>query len=190
MYFKSFICLRKDQKAFTLMELIVIIALLAILITIAIPTYIGITENAKISVLGTNMSGVRNLFLMSSIKYDKTEWYGAWNEDGDGTLNNHMEKELEIVNGGHYKNNSNIINPYSQNMSILDYNTTLSSGDGYRPAVFLTANSSYAYTGKGSTKNLIGTIVAFFQVKDGATEYIEFYYINKDGTKSEDTLKI
>lgn len=70
-------------------------------------------------------------------------------------------------------------------MSILDYNNTLSSGDGFCPAVFMTDNSSYSYEVEADTKNIIGTIVVYFKVDVDGTEYIEFYFIKKDGTKSE-----
>lgn len=39
--------LRKNKKGFTLIELIVVIAILAILVAIAIPTFTGITERAE-----------------------------------------------------------------------------------------------------------------------------------------------
>ena len=75
-------------------------------------------------------------------------------------------------------------------MSILDYNQTLSSGDGYCPAVFLTANASYSYAATASTQNLIGTIVAYFKVTGATTDHIEIYYVNKDGTKSDTSMMV
>ena len=45
---------RKNKKGFTLIELIVVIAILAILAAIAIPTFIGVTENANNTVILAN----------------------------------------------------------------------------------------------------------------------------------------
>lgn len=45
---------RKNKKGFTLIELIVVIAILAILAAIAIPTFIGVTDNAKTTVALAN----------------------------------------------------------------------------------------------------------------------------------------
>jgi type IV pilus assembly protein PilA len=45
---------RKNKKGFTLIELIVVIAILAILAAIAIPTFIGVTQNAQNTVIIAN----------------------------------------------------------------------------------------------------------------------------------------
>jgi len=45
---------KKNRKGFTLIELIVVIAILAILAAIAIPTFIGVTQNASNTVITAN----------------------------------------------------------------------------------------------------------------------------------------
>lgn len=45
---------KKNRKGFTLIELIVVIAILAILAAIAIPTFIGVTQNATSTVVIAN----------------------------------------------------------------------------------------------------------------------------------------
>jgi type IV pilus assembly protein PilA len=45
---------KKNRKGFTLIELIVVIAILAILAAIAIPTFIGVTQNATDTVVIAN----------------------------------------------------------------------------------------------------------------------------------------
>jgi type IV pilus assembly protein PilA len=45
---------KKNKKGFTLIELIVVIAILAILAAIAIPTFIGVTQNAQTTVIVAN----------------------------------------------------------------------------------------------------------------------------------------
>ena len=178
------------QKGFTLVEILIAVCVIAILIAIAIPAYMGYADKAKTAVLKTNKAIFFDMVYIYSIDYDKSDWYDSWNHNGDDSLNNYIEQELEIIIDGTCENDINLINPYSGKKSILDYNGTLSSGDGYCPAVFLTANNAYAYGGTGSTKNIIGTIVAYFKVGASTTEYIEIYYVNKDGTKSDDCMKI
>lgn len=178
------------KKGFTLVELIVVILIIAILTTIAITTYNKVTAKAKENVLEANTTTMIDLISVYMYDYDRELWHGVWNDDGDGTLNNFLELELEIINSGTYENNISLINPYSDKMSILDYNQTMSSGDGYRPAVFMTANQSYSYAGTGSTDNLIGTIVAYFSVSGGETEYIEVFYVKEDGSKSDNSVTL
>lgn len=174
----------KNKKGFTLVELIIVLAVILILAAVSVSVYTGVVARANEAVLKTNTTTVKQLIALYGLEYDKEKWYGSWSADGDETLNNRVELELEIMISGHYANDISLKNPYSGKKSVLDYDKTLSSGDGYCPAVFLTANNSYAHTGTGSTKNLIGTIVAYFKTSGGTTEYIEIYFINKNGTKS------
>lgn len=179
----------KNNKGFSLIELIVVIAIMAVLIGVIAPQFLGYSDKTKESVLKYNTRGVMQIVSVHTVDYSRSSWYGDWDDDGDGTLNNFLEQKLEVINSGQevnkYTNNSNIVNPYSGKLSILDYDRTLSSGDGHCPAVFLTANNNYSYGGSGGTSNLIGTIVVYFKVVDGETEEIEFYYIKEDGSKSD-----
>ena len=182
-------CVR-SEKGFTIIQLIVVMAIIAIIAAIAIPVYFNVVEDAKQKVLVANTSEVAKLTAVYCYDYDQEDWYDSWNHDGDGSLNNFLELELEIINDGTYENNISLKNPYSEKMSILDYDKTLSSGDGFCPAVFLTANSAYSPAGGGSTDNILGTIVIYFKLNGGVTEYIQVYYVNNDGTKSEDVIRV
>jgi type IV pilus assembly protein PilA len=53
---------RKNRKGFTLIELIVVIAILAILAAIAIPSFIGITDNANNKVALANASNIATAY--------------------------------------------------------------------------------------------------------------------------------
>jgi len=182
---KKIFSVSSKKYGFTLVEVIVVLAILAIITAITIPVLTGYIDKAKETTLISNMSYINKMVYLYSTEYEKSDWYGSYSEDDKTSLNNFLELEWEAINNGTYENNITLKNPYSDKMSILDYNKTLSSGDGYCPAVFLTANNSYAYdTGTGSTKNIIGTIVIYFKVTGNTTEYITIYYVDKDGAKS------
>ena len=54
--------MRKNKKGFTLIELIVVIAILAILAAIAIPSFIGITDQANDKVALANARSISSAF--------------------------------------------------------------------------------------------------------------------------------
>lgn len=63
--------LRKNKKGFTLIELIVVIAILAILAAIAIPSFIGITDNANQAVNEANASTIAiSINAYNNLNYD------------------------------------------------------------------------------------------------------------------------
>ncbi len=180
------------NNGFSLVELIIAIAIIAVMTAIIVPSYLKYIEKSKISVLETNVSEFTKMIQLYAIEFDQSDWYGNyasnWHEGwrpGDGSMNNYIEFELEVVNSGTYENNVSIKNPYSGKMSILDYNSTLASGDGYRPAIFITSNAGYSYTGTSNTDNIVGTVVAYFDYDGTMTDHIEVFFINKDGTKSD-----
>lgn len=188
---------REKNKGFSLVELIVVIAIMAVLVGVIAPQFLGYKDRAKESILKYNTQGLYNFVSVHSVDYDKDKWWGEYENDSDKkdeTMNNYLEKELEIKREGKFSNDLSIVNPFNNNMGILNWKTTFNTGnsyseDAYRPAVFMTSNSSFSYEGGGSTKNLVGTIVAYFKVDDGVTEYIQFYYVNEDGSKSDLVLK-
>jgi len=177
------------NRGFTMFELIAVIAVIILFAAIAVPSYIVLADDAKKSVLLSNTRSLTSMVAACSVMFDRENWYGSWDADDDETLNNYLERLMGTTEGGHYSNSYGFENPYNGNKAILDYNQTLGSGDGKDPAVFMTANQSYAYAGKGSTKNLIGTIVVYFHLADGITTEISFYYVDKDGKKSDQVFR-
>jgi prepilin-type N-terminal cleavage/methylation domain-containing protein len=174
----------KLTRGFTLIELIVVISIIAILALILVPTYTNYIDTAQETVLTANTKNVENMIIYKSVDFDKSNWHGSWNADDKTTLNNYIEANWEMMDDGTYSNSLGIVNPISDNKSILDFDKTLGSGDGYCPAVFMTSKSKYSYDNFKTEKNLKGTIVAYFDTASG-DESIQFFYVNKDGKKSE-----
>ncbi len=182
------------NKGFSLVELIIAVAILAVITAIIVPSYLKYIEKSKKAVLENNAAGLADMVQIYAIDFGKSDWYGSWSSyvdghgDAESSLNNYIEYELEVINDGSYENNVSLKNPYSGKMSVLDKNLPNEPGDGYRPAVFLTYDSDYAHEGSGDTDTIIGTIVVYFETgndSSGPTDHIEVYYINKDGSHSD-----
>jgi len=85
-------------NGFTLMELIICIAIMAVLIAIAVPVFINQKEKSEQTVLLYNTRALKDMIMASTLDYSKGKWYGNWNQDlqesweyGDGTLNNYIK---------------------------------------------------------------------------------------------------
>lgn len=81
---------KRNKKGFTLVELVIVLAILAILTAIAIPTVSNITESANVSVDKSNAQSVE-MALKAAYSEAKT---GIWDVEHDSTLTN---KSLNTV---------------------------------------------------------------------------------------------
>ena len=176
MYFRFL----KTKKGFTLVEILIVVVIIGILVALAIPKFINIATTAEKAVLKYNSTYLVKIFALNINKYGDEDRYDVIGSS-EG-LNNFLEDEIEgtQVDG----NEDNIKNPKSRSKKILHSNSPVSGtiADGRNAAVFITGNSSYAYLGTGSTENLIGTIVAYFNQSDPYN--VQVYYIDADGNKS------
>lgn len=94
---------QRRKKGFTLAELLIVVAVIAVLVAIAVPIFVTATNNAKEGVFNANLRSLKGLavaqILGQKAMYDKDTdgdgiWKatGSWNDKGELTL-------LTIENG-------------------------------------------------------------------------------------------
>ena len=68
-------------RGFTLMEMLIVIAIVAVLVTIAIPVFIGQVDNAKVAVDQSNVRSAKSVasseFMLGDLEGDSTWYYDA-----------------------------------------------------------------------------------------------------------------
>ena len=85
-----------NQKGFTLVELIIVVVILAILAAVIIPQLRGSTDDAKVSTLETNLSGVRGALELYRVQHDA--YPGAKkNHTSGGTTAAHTTEEEAFI---------------------------------------------------------------------------------------------
>ena len=180
----------KNNKGFTLLQIVIVIAIIAILSAVAVASFANLPQKAEDTMLTANAKILATTISTKLPFYENENWYIDSVGINYDCVNDDLEAELEMIKDGHYSNANAYKNPVSSSEAILDYSNTLGSGDGYCPAVFMTQTAAYAHTGKGSTGNLIGSVVAYFHADGSGTDYVEVYYVKRDGSKSDVTFKL
>ena len=100
---KKFVTVQLDHRGFSLIELVIVIAISAALAGMLTLSVMGYAAKAKKTVLESNMSDLSRMVSIYSVDYQKSDWYDSRSHDGDGSLNNFIEQELEVINRGHTK---------------------------------------------------------------------------------------
>ena len=88
---------RKNKKGFTLAELLIVVAIIAVLVAIAVPLFVGAVDKAEENVFHANMRSARSLaakeILLNSDAYakgtgtdGKKVWYVIAEVDAEGNI--------------------------------------------------------------------------------------------------------
>ena len=184
---------KRTSKGFTIIELIVVIAIMASLAAIAVPQFHTISDRASLSATLSNTRTVISTIQGAMAKFDKEDWYaprssGDSYDYSDTSMNNYLEHIFE--NSCEPTNDFSYINQYSDNEAIVNWTTSI-SGDGLDPAIFLTNSLQYSYNNStpSNMSQLKGTIIVYFATEGSddslTTTHIEVYYTDKDGVKCE-----
>jgi len=87
----------QDQAGFTLIEMLIVIIILGILAAIIIPQITVSSEDAKISTLKANLSGLRSAIEIYYAQHDNK--YPGQTKSADGTTNNEpVEAATSMIN--------------------------------------------------------------------------------------------
>lgn len=85
----------RNKKGFTLMEMLIVVAIIAILVAIAIPTFSSSLTKAK---QATDKANVRNAIALATISYLADGESGDFYFKADGTLGNLESGKTEAPN--------------------------------------------------------------------------------------------
>lgn len=75
----------REQKGFTLIELVIVIVILGILAAVAIPKYVTVQKEARIAVVNGMAGGLRSARLVAKAKYMVAGDSASTSVDMDGT---------------------------------------------------------------------------------------------------------
>ena len=185
----------KDKKAFTLIEMVVIIVILGILAAILIPRYNVMIDKARNTVLE---AGVNNTYSYLLAQYHledfDDEHFFTYKRNqssgGEAYFSRFLEVEWEALNGPGDDDNSNVVmvaNPISKKEGIVNWDNPTGLGELYQQqAVYITNSSSASYSpGNQRVVNNCykGAIVIWYDASYASNIYV--YYVDSDGLQSE-----
>lgn len=96
---------KNNKKGFTLVELVIVVAVMAILVAVAIPTIGAVTSKAKASVYDSNAKTIESMLKLEEANAD----------DGSATSTPDYKKALEDANLG-IKNDTFYVDPGTNNV--------------------------------------------------------------------------
>ena len=185
----------KDKKAFTLIEMVVIIVILGILAAILIPRYNVMMDKARNTVLEASVNNVYSYMLAQqySDNFDE-EHYFTYKKNqssgGEDYFSRYLEVEWETLNGPGDADNANAVNAanvVSDKEGIVNWDNPPGLGELYQQqAVYITNSSSASYSpGDQRVVNNCykGAVVIWYDASYASNIYI--YAVDSDGLQSD-----
>jgi general secretion pathway protein G len=77
--------MHRDEKGFTLVELMIVIIILAILTAIAVPSYMVLRNRARVAAAQSEMKNIATAFEMYNADWDQYPPAETWVEEVEGT---------------------------------------------------------------------------------------------------------
>ena len=169
------------QTGFTLLELMLVVLVLGILVTIAVPAYVAASDRAAVAVLEANAQSIADKvaeFVMDGRSFA----YRQSGSGGEQFVSSALEGELETDEGkGHYGNDQGFVNPVSGSSIIL--NSRSVNGNESQPALFMTDGRAYRYDRiRVNPARLAGTVIVQFNTQ---LDTIDVFYMDPEGKPSE-----
>ncbi len=89
--------MKKTRRGFTLLELIIVIAILALLVAIALPRYNASREKAAITAHNANVKVLTSAY--ATYKAEKGDGVEAWRKDTEPAYKNYIDEWPELPKG-------------------------------------------------------------------------------------------
>ena len=131
--------MEKTKKGFTLVELVIVVAVMAVLVAVAIPTVGAITKSAKESVAETNAQTIESMIKLAEAEHSETADDPLEAEEIAIAI---VEAKLGIESGKFYYNSKT-------GKCVVDGTEGFSAGDDDILITFTSGNPSTVTVGEG-----------------------------------------